>query len=116
MDMPQLTLPLVISPQVYETCADAARTLIRRGYAQVTDTREYRTGLRVNLVSRQYTTAKVNGVGAVVAIFEKTNSPWANKWGIPDVEVLVLLWNGTLRAFGLHHLEHCYTELVRHPE
>ena len=100
-------LPLVLGPAVYADAEAKLRALTRDGYTPVEVAGSYRTGQRVNARSHVYPGARERGVGTVVAIAEFPESHWAQKWGVPDVELVILRWDGTVTQLGYHHVERC---------
>lgn len=63
--------------------------LLERGYVDVAQYGDLRPGARVRNRGQQYTKARWDGTATLLAIMLKDPSPWAKKYGRPDVEVLV---------------------------
>lgn len=63
--------------------------LLERGYVDVAQHGGLRPGARVRNRGQQYTKARWDGTATLLAVMLKDPSPWAKKYGQPDVEVLV---------------------------
>ena len=63
--------------------------LTNRGYVEVQEFGSLKVGTRVRGVGEQYFEATHNGTGSIERIFHKPNSHWAQKYGQPDVEVIM---------------------------
>jgi len=106
-------LPLVLRPDVYEDAAKQVAVYARVGYSLVPRHQQYRTGSRVNTRSRTYYGARAHGIGVVLAIGHASNSYWSQKLRAPDVEVLVLRWDGqTVSSFANYPLEPCIEDVL----
>jgi hypothetical protein len=100
-------IPLVLRPDIYASAAEKLESFIERGYTPVEQYRDFRTGQALNARSHRYPEARERGIGVALAIFEKPDSFWERKWGIPDVEFIILRWDTRLSVLGLHHVEKC---------
>jgi hypothetical protein len=63
--------------------------LATHGYRDVEHPR-LRPGRRVRHQAERWPEARDFGTGVLLAVMERTNSPWSASWGGPDIEVIVL--------------------------
>jgi hypothetical protein len=76
--------------------------LLAAGYVD-TEHPRLRPGQRVRHRAQQWPEAFDRGTGTIIAVMEHPESPWAQDYGTPDVEVIVLrdrdavLWAGQSR-------------------
>lgn len=106
-------IPLILRPEVYQEAEKHVAALRDAGYEMVAEINGYRTGMRVNTRSRTYYEARVEGIGAVIAVGHAPNSVWSRNWKAADIEMLVLRWDGeTISLFAPHHVEGCIEDVL----
>ena len=106
-------IPLVLHPMVYAAARARVDDLLAHTYAVVDEWFGYRTGLPVNARSHRYPEARERGIGVVLAVLHRERSPWSMKYGAPDVELVILRWNGVeVSQLANYHCEHVTGPLV----
>lgn len=100
-------IPLVLHPKVYAAARAQVDDLLSHTYVPVREWSGYRTGLAVNARSHRYPAALERGIGVVLAVLHRERSPWTMTYGAPDVELVILRWNGRdLSRLADYHCQH----------
>lgn len=66
-----------------------AEDLLGRGYVEVQEFGELKVGSRVRHTGQRWSDAIWKGTGNIERIFQRDKSSWTQKYGKPDVEVIV---------------------------
>lgn len=94
-----MTTTPTLMPETEVEISNALDGLRRRGYVIKKSHNELRAGARVRHRGHQYPEALRYGTGMVLHVTEKSPSAWSVKWGVPDVEMIVL-WDNPGWLFG----------------
>lgn len=84
------------------TPQEHAEDLLNRGYIEVQEWRELHVGDRARHVNQLWAEA-TTGTATIKRIFHKPDSPWADKWGRPDVEIILTRDNGDDAYWADYH-------------
>jgi|SRR5213595_763586 len=81
-----------------------AENLLKRGYVEVTEFGEVEVGARVRGANQRYWQAMKCGTAEVERIFHKPQSAWSQKFGTPDVEMIVKRDDDTYSQLANYHV------------
>ena len=62
---------------------------LESGYVEVQEFGEFKVGSRVRSKAQLWSEARTHGTGTVEHIFHKERSSWSQKYGKPDVELII---------------------------
>jgi hypothetical protein len=100
-------IPLVLHPEVYAAARARVDDLLSHTYVAVDGWSGHRTGLAVNARSHRYPEALERGIGVVLTVLHRARSPWSMTYGAPDVEFVILRWDGQqISQLANYHCEH----------
>lgn len=83
----------------------AAAALLSRGAIEVQEFGSLTVGARIRKVSQTYPAARTQGTGVIERIFHRQNSFWEQKYGHPDVELIVRNDDGTHSFLADYHVD-----------
>jgi hypothetical protein len=84
---------------------EAADSMLKQGSTEVAEFKNLKVGSRIRRAAEQWGAAYTNGTGTIERIFHKRNSSWEQKYGRPDVELIVLCDDGHYSYLADYHIE-----------
>jgi hypothetical protein len=88
-------------PQHEQVAAD----MLRRGSVEVQEFGALTVGARVRRGNQTWGAAYLRGTGTIERIFHKPNSSWEQKYGRPDVELIVRNDDDTYSFLADYHVD-----------
>jgi len=78
--------------------------MLRRGFVEIQEFGALKPGVRVRHSGQQWPDAYRLGTGSVERIFHKPDSSWEQKYGRPDVELIMKRDDGTRSMLADYHV------------